>query len=660
MQEIPSSLREKGTATRLQGARRLAFLLIAAQALLPACGSDADGPVEAGGSGGSDGGAGGASTGGSGASGGSSAAGAAGDQTGGSSGSTGSAGVAGSAGQAAGCDDGLTACKGSCVDLDIDAENCGACGNACATDETCCGGSCNPVVAGSAPPLAALDACGRLTYGRYANEDQNNEQNVLPDFSFAGYERGGVAIPDVATVRVVSPEPGDDGARIQAAIDEVASLPLDADGFRGAVLLEKGTYQVADTITIHTDGVVLRGEGQGSDGTVIRATGTQQYVAIEIAGTGGGLDEVDGSRTRITTSYVGVGARSFEVESASGFQVGDDVAVLRTPNQSWIDDLGMDAYGWSPDSYTIAHERRITAIQGNLVTVDIPIVDTIEDAYGGGALFKTDVQGRIGHCGVEDLRLESDYASDTDEDHGWIGVQLSRATSSWVRRVTVRYFGYSAVHIDDESSFNTVQEVAMLDPKSEITGGRRYPFNVSSGIGNLFQRCYAREGRHNFVTGSRVTGPNVWLDSLAENNHADDGPHHRWATGLLFDNTRSEELRVQNRQDSGSGHGWAGAQVMFWNAKASSIVCDAPKGAMNWAVGPVGDKTEGQWAPEEPFGWWESEGTVVEPRSLYLQQLSDRLGPDAVKAVTVPAQRSGRIWSALRDWAGEGRLADYL
>jgi Stigma-specific protein, Stig1 len=643
----------------------LASLAFAGTCLVAACGSSSESGTANAGASAQDGGAGQGSGGTTPSGGTGGAAGGAGTDagSGGTAGTAGNAGTAGDGGAAAGsggCSGGLTSCDGQCVDLDMDPAHCGACGDACADDENCCQGQCAAVVVGDAPPLAALNACDQLTYGRYANQGQNNRDNVLPDFSYAGYERGGVPIPDVPAVRTVDPASGDDGARIQDAIDEVAAMPLDADGFRGAVLLTKGTYQVADTIGIHADGVVLRGEGQGTDGTVITATGTQQYVVIEVAGSGSGLNEVSGTRTNIVSDYVGVGSRRFEVESASDFAVGDDVAVLRTPNQTWIDDLDTEQYGWDTGSYTIGHERRITGIQGEFVTIDIPIVDTIQDLYGGGALFKTDVQGRIEHCGVEDLRLESAYANDTDEDHAWIGVELSRAMNSWVRRVTVQYFGYSAVHINNESKFNTVEETAMLDLKSKITGGRRYPFNVSEGLGNLFQRCYAREGRHNFVTGSRVTGPNVWLDSVAENNHADDGPHHRWATGLLFDNTKSDELRVQNRQDSGSGHGWAGAQVLFWNAEAASVVCDAPTGAMNYAVGAVGDKTEGSWAPEEPFGLWESEGSAVEPRSIYLQQLGDRLGASAVDAVTVPAQRDGRIWDALHNWAGEGRLADYL
>ena len=79
-------------------------------------------------------------------------------------------------------------------------------------------------------------------------------------FSHAGYMGGGVALPTVAVQKSVEPSGGDDTARIQAAIDAVAALPLkDKDGFRGAVLLAPGVYPCSGTIRIAADGVVLRG-----------------------------------------------------------------------------------------------------------------------------------------------------------------------------------------------------------------------------------------------------------------------------------------------------------------------------------------------------------------------------------------------------------------
>lgn len=522
------------------------------------------------------------------------------------------------------------------------------------------GQDCGPEISGEGAPLASLGPCGKLTYHTYESLGSNEPVHRLPDFSYAGYEGGGVAIPDVPVVVEVSPVSGDDRASIQAAIDAASALPLGADGFRGAVLLHKGEYQVADTLTIEADGVVLRGEGQNENGTVLIATSAKQYTLIDVLGTGSSFGEAPGTRQAITSALAPVGARSFDVEDGAVFSPGDTVIVERTPNQAWIDDLGMGPYGWTADSYRVGHERTVVTVNGNTITVDIPLVDSIEDKYGGGEVYRAEPKGRRRHVGVEDLRMGSLYSSPTDEDHGWTAVRFSRAEDSWARRLTVLHFGYSAATLADHSRRCTVEEVAHLDPISEVTGGRRYSFYVDKGTSNLFQRCYSRDSRHSFVTGARVAGPNVWLDCLAEDTNADDGPHHRWATGLLFDNVKAGSLKVQNRQDSGSGHGWSGAQVLFWNGQADEIICDAPKGAMNWAIGNVGAKSEGNWAPGEPFGWWESEGTAAAVRSLYLQQLEDRLGKNAVLAITVEAQRTGRIWDALSSWSGNGALSEFL
>ena len=512
---------------------------------------------------------------------------------------------------------------------------------------------------GEGAPLAMPNACGTLTYGLYAAEGQTDAVHRLPDFSHAGYRGGGVALPAVADVQTVAPGSGDDRAAIQAAIDAVSARTPDADGHRGAVRIRAGTYRLDDSLEIKASGVVLRGDGQGPDGTILTATRPEQHSLIIVRGLGSGFSPDTATRTGIQDARVPVGATELEVGDASLLAVGDTIGVERTPNAAWIEALGVEAWGWTASSYAITHERTIVAIDGNTLTLDIPITDAMDSVHGGGAVFKADLSGRIEEVGIEDLRLVSTHRSATDEDHGWTAVEFRRARNSWVHGVSAVHFGYSAVLFTAESSFNTAEEVAMLEPVSQVTGGRRYSFHVSDGTGNLFQRCYSEDARHDFVTGSRVTGPNVWLDCLSVRSTNDDGPHHRWATGLLFDNVLSYKLHVENRQDSGSGHGWSGAQTLFWNTVSEDIRADAPPGAMNWTIGSMGTQQEGGWAPDEPFGWWESHNTPVEPRSLYLQQLQARLGPDAVRAVTTEAQRAGRLWGQLGAWAGAGDLTGF-
>ena len=117
---------------------------------------------------------------------------------------------------------------------------------------------------------------------------------------------------------------------------------------------------------------------------------------------------------------------------------------------------------------------------------------------------------------------------------------------------------------------------------------------------------------------------------MAKNANSDTGPHHRWASGLLFDNVevQGNDIRVQNRRNSGSGHGWSGVSCMFWNCKAETITIQDPPGDhTNWAIGCIGNHTNKVCcgAEKEPLGFVESQNIHLHPKSLYEKQLKDRL-----------------------------------
>ncbi|HEY4789326.1 MAG TPA: hypothetical protein VIH57_24920, partial [Bacteroidales bacterium] len=92
----------------------------------------------------------------------------------------------------------------------------------------------------------------------YTPDEQGNR---IPDFSYCGYMASDQPIPDVPVRIVVPLTKGDATVRIQAAIDYVGTLQPDKNGIRGAVLLEKGAYEVDGSLKINTSGVVLRGSG---------------------------------------------------------------------------------------------------------------------------------------------------------------------------------------------------------------------------------------------------------------------------------------------------------------------------------------------------------------------------------------------------------------
>lgn len=214
----------------------------------------------------------------------------------------------------------------------------------------------------------------------------------------------------------------------------------------------------------------------------------------------------------------------------------------------------------------------------------------------------------------------------------------------------------------------TVEDCAMLEYKGQVEPSRRYSFYVDDSEFVLFQRLLTKDGRHDFVSGSLSPGPNVWVDCLAIDPYSDSGPHHRYSTGQIYDNIKvtlfgaAGELNARNRGPSGSGHGWSGAQILFWNT-VSNFTADAPNGGMNFAVGNVGSFSpiwDSSWQIEEPNGIIQSLDAHVTPRSLYYSQLKERLGNNALSTQLLPAQYNGAIWSHLESWYGEDLFMDQI
>ncbi|SKB70724.1 hypothetical protein SAMN05660226_02797 [Parapedobacter luteus] len=507
----------------------------------------------------------------------------------------------------------------------------------------------------TASKVLKLNQKGQLSLVNYANSGDANSVNVIPDFSHAGYKGGGVSIPTVSTKIILEPEKGDQTKRLQDAIIQISNLPLDENGFRGKILLKKGEYEIKGKLTIAASGVVLAGEGQGKDGTVLVATGKNKQILIGIGTDASIVEQIDQTRQRITDDFVPTGSVSFAVERISDFAVGDTIFIRKEPNDAWIKAIGMSKYGWKPESYRIDHERIVTAIKGNQLEVNIPLVDPIYKSYGGASVAKARINRVTKQSGVEYVRMVSRYTSPNDENHGWEAVKIANSEHCWVRGVTAQYFGQSCVTILKNAVFNTVEDCAMLDPVSQNSGGRRYSFNIVSGSFNLIQRCYTRSGRHDFVTGGRVTGPNVFLDCYSTNASVDTGPHQRWATGILFDNVYSNTIKVINAKQNGTGHGWTGAQVMLWNCvsqKPNGVVAEVPPTAMNWNITTrhsIGSSGIGK-VLDAIFGGID---TKSGPRSLYLKQLEDRLGVEAVENITIPEQRKSNLFNYLSRWQGE-------
>jgi hypothetical protein len=280
---------------------------------------------------------------------------------------------------------------------------------------------------------------------------------------------------------------------------------------------------------------------------------------------------------------------------------------------------------WQAKEYDLQFERVITKVRGNKVFIDNPIVMAMETKYGGGEVYKYNFDGRISHVGIENLYCESEFEKDTSENHAWDAIAFNKIENGWIRNVTAKYFGFSCVNLGGFAKNISVLNSNCYDHKSIITGSRRYSFN-NNGQLNLFMNCKTTDGRHDYVTGARTCGPNVFYNCTAAKTHADIGPHHRWSAGTLYDNIITDgDINVQDRGNWGSGHGWAGVTQVLWNCTAKRAAVQNPwVNGKNYCIGLKGEKYEGRMKGR-PDGEWEGKNHGgLQPASLYMAQLKTR------------------------------------
>jgi hypothetical protein len=518
------------------------------------------------------------------------------------------------------------------------------------------------VTIGATPAQSAwvqIDAAGKLHYKTTAAGDR------IMDFSAAGYMGGGVALPDVPAKATVHPTgTEDDTAAIQAAIDTVAALPMH-DGFRGAVLLTPGVFTCARTLTLTASGVVLRGCGAtGANATTIKMVGPR-HIAIVIGSgrrapvlrppsddddpaapaTDRTAAEPRAIRTTIADAYVPSGGRSFTVVDAKGFAVGDNIAIRRPTTAAWVHLMEMDnlkrerrPQTWIGENRAGITERKITAISGNTVTLDLPLADSYDAKFLnplGTAVVKITPAATVTQVGVEHLHLQCPPLEISYGNAPYAGIRVG-GNDCWVRDVyceeTMNTTTLAGKRI-------TMEQIVVTHTFPNLGASKPTDFSIE-GSQILIDRCAVTGGNTYFVwCGSLEPGPNVILNSTFRGHGSRIQPHMRWSTGLLVDNCTVPDggIDFMNRGVAGSGHGWTMGWAVAWNCIADAYVIQNPPGAANWAIGCIGTRVQtGRMfdrTPLQPEGIFDAHGTPVAPQSLYLAQLAERLGPPGLRAV---------------------------
>jgi hypothetical protein len=440
------------------------------------------------------------------------------------------------------------------------------------------------------------------------------------------------------------------------------------------------------SLLIHDDGVVLRGAGAEetrlfNDAEVMRL---QSVIDVAPEVEQSWHEPVPGS-TQALTQDAPEPTRTFTVADTSGFSVGDHV-VIRADNTDefvaehgmtgkWDQDLPPGIEGGDP------HSHKGPTFAREIVAIDHASGSLIVDIPSRYYLLRRDnariyrIEAPIREVGIEDLSIGmrqnttpgtgvNDYqnpGTGAYQMHRAAAIRMSHVMDGWVRRVeSYRPDGNdTGVHLLShgidvfQTRRTTVSEVAIADPQYRGAGGNGYLVRLR-GSDNLIKDSTFSEGRHNVSLLSMYSTGNV-IHGVTLRRTPGSSPANRLATDFhmhlalanLFDGAvlDGDFLDARYRPGGTIVHGYSTTQSVFWNTQTTEATSTqfgygivSRQFGHGYVIGTSGSapsvrtgfSSETNSGPQDLFveDWREGLGSghVLEPQSLYLDQLHRRTG----------------------------------
>lgn len=330
--------------------------------------------------------------------------------------------------------------------------------------------------------------------------------NVLLDFSYAGYNHGETAPPDVSTLGYEIFNVCDYGAipndgKSDRAAFIAAANAIKAKG-KGILYFPEGEFDLhaenddektySDDIIITMGNFVLKGAGRDKTTILMSAPNIPPDPNI-MYGSAVMINIKHQSGLSDITNVTGDAAKGdFEVEVASvaGLRVGDWVSLTLVNNdpelirkelgtQERYDNINQAGYQIVTEGVTIYDYHQIASVDGSKVRFVEPIMHEVEARWG----WKIQKYNHYENVGVEDItfrgRAKSDFKhhGSWQDDGAYKPINLMRLTNSWMRRVRF-------VDVSECSSIVSCANVSVYDV--EITGNRGHAAIRSQGSSRVF------------------------------------------------------------------------------------------------------------------------------------------------------------------------------
>jgi hypothetical protein len=465
----------------------------------------------------------------------------------------------------------------------------------------------------------------------------------LPDFSYAGYQRGEQLLPELpqtANVKdfgAVGDGIADDTKAIQAAIAATLS---------GAVFVPPGRYRITDHLRIEKNGLVLRGAGldqsvlwfpRGLDEIHPRKGRTSDGSPASGYSFDGAFVTLQGDyQAKPLAKIVAVARRGeceVEVDRATGLAVGQSVLVVVKEAK----DQSLKTYLYGGDPGDIRRGKlldtkmlmRIVAVKGNRVEFHRSL------RFETRAVWQPEIRGfrpTVTESGIEELGFEfprTKYRGHFKEN-GANAIELRQVYNCWVRNVAIRN---GDLGINIVACGNTVEGVVILadsyrglaaDGGVEWTG--HHAIQCKNAEDNLITRFDVRASYVHDLTVEHASG-NVFTSGRGVDlnfDHHKDTPYENLFTEI--DCGRGSRVwRCGGGASLGrQSAGWE----TFWNIRAGRPIELPPKGWGPNSMNLVGLTTKpGSISVlESNASWFEAVSPEqLEPANLYAAQLARRI-----------------------------------
>lgn len=547
--------------------------------------------------------------------------------------------------------------------------------------------------------MAATPLCAQQVHTTAWNEFvANSNNNVLLDFSYAGYNHG-LSLPDESYLGYTTYDitkygaVANDGKSDRKALEEVIAKIGRKPNARAIIYFPEGEFilhteddnvvdaktgkKKSECLNLVMGYVILKGAGR--DKTILTMAAPMLPTDEKVMYSSPKLLSFRNNGTKTPASYAKVngtaakGTFKVTVDDASKLHVGDWVCLKMTPNPN-LDIVKRELLGRNPESsmtnltkdgVTVNDYHQIKSISGKEVTFEEPIMRAVNSDEEWQIIEYKHYEG----VGVEDLTFRGNakpnfkHHGSWEDDGAYKPVDFVRLVNSWMRRVRFE-------NISECATFQDCANSICYDV--EITGNRGHSaVRMAGSSRGLIANVY--DNTHGYLTSDKnfadqrtglgqyhacgiskhSIGNVIWNCTWGTDDCFES--HATQPRASLFDCCKGGfmQLRMGGALSQLPNHL---DDLTMWNFECTAINPNEmpfkwwENGTNKWyktlpptIVGMHGTKVtfaNGDTKRDE------ANGQEVSPRSLYAAQLEKRLGylPDWVKQLDAQAKEAKKTW----------------